>query len=51
MASRCPPVSGKTCQVSESLGDPLNSLLQPQALGFLGRRFFLAGTAAIEPGT
>jgi len=50
MASRSPPVSGNTCQVSAHLGDPLNSPLRPQALGFAGGRFFLAGSAATEPG-
>ena len=50
MASRSPPVSDNTCQVSEHLGDLANISLQPPALGFLGRRFVLAGIAAIEPG-
>jgi len=46
VVSRSPPVSDGTCQ-----GDPLESLLQPQELRFLGRRFVLAGsTAAIESG-
>ena len=52
MASRSPPVSGSTCQGPERLvGDPLNNLLQPQALGFqLGSRFVWADTGvAIEP--
>ena len=50
MASRSPPVSDNTCQVSEHLGDSANISLQPPALGFLGRKFGLAGIAAIEPG-
>ena len=50
MASRFPPVSGKICQVSECLCDPVNTPLQPRALGFLVGRFVLAGIAATEPG-
>ena len=49
MASRSPPASDNTCQVSEHLGDPANSSLQPPALGFLDRKFVLAGIVAIEP--
>jgi len=49
MASRSPSASDNTCQVSEHLGDPANISLQPPALGFLGRKFVLADSVAIEP--